>query len=324
MIQSPITAFPAGGRASPVQPEARPAGQGGEFGDWLDRAFAADADAPVEEVAPVEAGQEAEAGDLEVEVVEVPVIRIELPSRPVGLSEAAIGPVEDGPADAGMTEPGGGAGIRNPAMPGAEGAAASVQPVEEREGIAQDSRQAVQPAADPGQPADAPNPARPAALVPDAAGQAAPIVALQAGSEAAPALASRATHAPPPAARQVADAVVRMDGELTEITLAPAELGTVRIALSRDANGLVVLLTAERPEALDLLRRHMDLLRQELAAQGEDGARLDFSAQGGGFAQADRRGDARVIGLSPEQPDAPERAETMIRPVLPGRIDMRI
>ena len=134
--------------------------------------------------------------------------------------------------------------------------------------------------------------------------------------------------APLPVARQVADAVLHITGDSTEIVLAPEELGRLRIVISRDQGGLLVTLTAERPEALDLLRRHGEALRQDLSRQGDEGARLDFqmARQGEGrdpgAGQPMRMAQAGPAGV---QDGAPQMVEPMARPaIMPGRIDMRM
>ena len=81
------------------------------------------------------------------------------------------------------------------------------------------------------------------------------------------------------------------DGE-TELALSPAELGHVRVKLKPDAanpDRLVVMITFERPETLDLFRRHAGELSDALRAAGYSGADLGFGQQGSGQPDADRR-----------------------------------
>ena len=68
-----------------------------------------------------------------------------------------------------------------------------------------------------------------------------------------------------------------------EMTLAPAELGRLEIAL-REVDGVMTLsVSAERPETLDLIRRHIDLLAQELRqiAQRELSLHVGTDSSGG-------------------------------------------
>lgn len=56
--------------------------------------------------------------------------------------------------------------------------------------------------------------------------------------------------------------------EKIEITLAPEELGRIRLSATQTDQGVVLLVQAERPETLDLMRRHLPLLLQDLQAMG--------------------------------------------------------
>lgn len=65
-----------------------------------------------------------------------------------------------------------------------------------------------------------------------------------------------------------------------ELRLDPPELGSVRISLSPDENGAIrALVTADRAETLDLVRRHIDVFRAEAGIQGLNN--LDFRFEAG-------------------------------------------
>lgn len=96
---------------------------------------------------------------------------------------------------------------------------------------------------------------------------------------------------------------VGSDGAL-ELTLSPQELGPLRIELSATAEGLRVTLSAERPEAMDLLRRHAGELLAELRQAGWAQASLGFGQwgqgrNGSGQGAADRAGH-RIAEAPPE------------------------
>jgi len=79
----------------------------------------------------------------------------------------------------------------------------------------------------------------------------------------------------------IAKAAVRAGSEdRLELMLDPIELGRVRFALATGPDQLQVTLHVERPETLDLLRRHANELRQELRDAGFGGASLSFSSSG--------------------------------------------
>jgi flagellar hook-length control protein FliK len=110
-----------------------------------------------------------------------------------------------------------------------------------------------------------------------------------------------------------------------ELALAPAELGRLEIAL-REVDGVMTLsVTAERPETLDLIRRHVDLLAQELRQMAQRELLLQLgtggtgAGSGGPNARASDQGvDSDVIALADALPaDAP--------PVIPrDHLDLRL
>jgi Flagellar hook-length control protein FliK len=96
---------------------------------------------------------------------------------------------------------------------------------------------------------------------------------------------SIASAAPPPPASVAAAVVAAIPPANTptdrvEVILSPEELGRVQIDFRADGDGMRVFLTAERPETLDLLRRHADQLASELRQAGYSGASLSFGHWG--------------------------------------------
>ncbi|WP_428513903.1 flagellar hook-length control protein FliK [Roseovarius sp.] len=65
-----------------------------------------------------------------------------------------------------------------------------------------------------------------------------------------------------------------------EIHLNPAELGRVRISLQTGDAGVLVSVMADRPETLDLLRRHADMLAQDFREIGYGAAQFSFGQSG--------------------------------------------
>lgn len=107
-----------------------------------------------------------------------------------------------------------------------------------------------------------------------------------------------AAHRPVP--DQIAQVVRQVAEGSVEIRLSPEELGRVRMTLLPREDGLAVTLTADRPETLDLMRRHGSELNRALTAAGYETVDLTFS--GGGA----RRGGGE-----------PEPAAGEDRPVMP-------
>lgn len=67
----------------------------------------------------------------------------------------------------------------------------------------------------------------------------------------------------------------RTNGAL-EIQLDPVELGKVRLQISPTEMGQRIIVTADRPEILDLLRKNEDVLAAEFAEQGFENSNLQF------------------------------------------------
>ena len=85
------------------------------------------------------------------------------------------------------------------------------------------------------------------------------------------------------AAGQIVAALPRDQGVFitdagAEIALDPPELGRVRMIVTEVAGGLALTVTAERPETLDLFKRHASMLAEEFAREGFSDA--DFAFEG--------------------------------------------
>lgn len=124
-----------------------------------------------------------------------------------------------------------------------------------------------------------------------------------------------APHAPPARAdnaaalRQIAESMTRFTDGSVDIRLNPEELGRVRLQMVPGEAGLMVHVQADRPETLDLLRRHIDQLARDLAAAGHDAAGFTFGRDGNGAKGSDRirdeNQDAVIASALPHSPDAP-------------------
>lgn len=87
--------------------------------------------------------------------------------------------------------------------------------------------------------------------------------------------------APPTPVEQIAAVVTATPGDTFEIALAPEELGRVHMHLEPSDGTLTVLIQADRPETLDLLRRNGEALAQDFRALGYEDVSLDFRSGGG-------------------------------------------
>ena len=75
---------------------------------------------------------------------------------------------------------------------------------------------------------------------------------------------------------QLADIAAAQPDATVELTLAPEELGRVRMTMAQEGDVIRVTLHAERPDTLDLLRRHADQLGQEFRQAGFAAATFTF------------------------------------------------
>jgi flagellar hook-length control protein FliK len=114
-----------------------------------------------------------------------------------------------------------------------------------------------------------------------------------------------------------AQAKAPADGGIT-LTLAPVELGELHLVMIPEGESLRVTITVERPETLDLLRRHADQLGQELRQAGFHSASFSFAQSG----QDDRNPQppAAHLATAPLQPETP----TAPSPLASGGLDLRI
>lgn len=76
--------------------------------------------------------------------------------------------------------------------------------------------------------------------------------------------------------QQINQAIIRMDGARTEVMLDPVELGRVSLTFITKDEGVTVLITADRSETADLLRRNGEQLQRDLSESGYEGVELEF------------------------------------------------
>lgn len=126
-------------------------------------------------------------------------------------------------------------------------------------------------------------------------------------------------------AAQLAGVLRRGPSGATELALAPAELGSVRLQMEQDARDpdrLIVVITIERPETLDLFRRHAGELAEAIRNAGYSGTSIDFG-QDGEDRRTDGRQDDRDSHSSPTTRDNP-RDQSPMRHVIGESLDLRL
>ena len=143
-------------------------------------------------------------------------------------------------------------------------------------------------------------------------------------------VAIQATTLPNLATQLVQTLAQRPDGT-TEIALSPDELGHVRVTLQADAQNpdrIIVMLSFERPETLDLFRRHADQLAEALRDAGFSGADIGFGRSEGGEnrdARSDPPPDPLATDASPaDLPTGPAHHHPALRLAATGTLDLRL
>ncbi|MCI2394740.1 flagellar hook-length control protein FliK [Aliiroseovarius sediminis] len=119
-------------------------------------------------------------------------------------------------------------------------------------------------------------------------------------------LSVRDTHQPAQAQRTAADIPRLISAQLVdvararpdkpvELTLNPEELGRVRMTFQTDSSSMNVVLQIERPETLDLMRRHIQQLAQDMHALGYDDVSFSFQHKEDGAASDGQTGNQTTL-----------------------------
>lgn len=108
--------------------------------------------------------------------------------------------------------------------------------------------------------------------------------------------------------RQVSDGIQKLsEAGGVELRLSPEELGSVRMQFIQGESGLTVHINAERPETLDLIRRHIDQLAKDLAESGFDSAGFSFGDEN---AKGQHKAGSASLDDMPEESVPTERLAT--------------
>lgn len=137
------------------------------------------------------------------------------------------------------------------------------------------------------------------------------------------------TDLPQALAQQITAAIQARDaGKSTiDLRLAPEELGRVRLRLTSHEGVMTVTVVAERPETLDLMRRHVDALARGMLDVGYQEARFSFAGQD----QRESAARTKTQGAAPREElgltliPASAGSPTLLSPALAGgRINVLI
>ena len=124
---------------------------------------------------------------------------------------------------------------------------------------------------------------------------------------------------------QLAEGIRAPNNGSIEIKLSPEELGRVKLTLSPMEAGLSITVHAERPETMELIRRHIDLLAQDLRQQGHQNLSFHFGQNSSGS-----QNRQKAISDNGETSLATDMiSETLVSSITPkagvsGRLDLRL
>lgn len=124
------------------------------------------------------------------------------------------------------------------------------------------------------------------------------------------------------ALQQLLDASVRAAERPVELQLNPEELGRVRISMSITEASVTMTVLAERSETLELMRRHSDLLAQELRQLGYEMISFSFGQHGQEQEKQAENPSARSL-LAADQPVVSPTINSTPGPVETG-LDIRL
>ncbi|MFT6103739.1 MAG: hypothetical protein ACJA1E_000152 [Paracoccaceae bacterium] len=88
--------------------------------------------------------------------------------------------------------------------------------------------------------------------------------------------ASLSTNLAPQVSGQLITAMRTSNGAPVELALHPEELGRIRMSFNQSETGLVISISADRPETSDLMRRHIEQFARDMAKDGFKDVTFDF------------------------------------------------
>ncbi|WP_217704078.1 flagellar hook-length control protein FliK, partial [Salipiger sp. HF18] len=118
--------------------------------------------------------------------------------------------------------------------------------------------------------------------------------------------------------RQVIEGVTTAPGtgdDVIELQLRPEELGHLRFRMVQGEHGLLLSISADRPETLDLLRRHVDQLARSLSDLGYGDASFSFGEGG----QSNGRGGEAGRGMATDHAAPIDRYQDIETPKMTAR-----
>nr|WP_254429082.1 MULTISPECIES: flagellar hook-length control protein FliK [unclassified Ruegeria] len=141
----------------------------------------------------------------------------------------------------------------------------------------------------------------------------------------APSASARAELARAIAGQLAATIQTRPGTGITEIALNPEELGRVSIVLNGRDDGLHMTIALERPETLELMRRHISVLSEEFQKLGYGALSFDLgTASDADTGGANTKETESGSVFEPKKGDSDVQTDSLPQILVPSRgIDMR-
>lgn len=121
--------------------------------------------------------------------------------------------------------------------------------------------------------------------------------------------------------QQIAVEVNKKQGGIMEIALNPEELGRVSLTMKATEGSVAMVISAERPETQDLMRRHIETLAQEFRTLGYKDISFSFQNQGQRESNPDRDGGGEGISTVDAEPAVLEKPKPLS---LNSGLDLRL
>ncbi|SPF78800.1 hypothetical protein ALP8811_02732 [Aliiroseovarius pelagivivens] len=122
-------------------------------------------------------------------------------------------------------------------------------------------------------------------------------------SDLKPATITRGLDVPRMIPTQITEIIRQQPDRPIELTLSPEELGRLRMSFQSEGSAMHVTLSFERPDTLDLMRRHIDQLAQEMRAFGMPNVSFTFQQQTSGEGGESFSDDGSARPSNEQQPD---------------------
>lgn len=122
----------------------------------------------------------------------------------------------------------------------------------------------------------------------------------------------------------IVEAAAALQDRPIEVSFNPEELGRVRLTMQQNEGNMLVVISAERPETQDLLRRHIEVLANQLRELGYQDVTFDFSQQRNSYSDRNLPNpESANQDIPGDQPEVPaQRQRTVV--TNSGRIDIRM